>query len=251
MLRACLIIALLAGLGALGVTHLVVGKKLTEVSTQRDDFEKQKNEAQQAEAKSKGEARKAQESEKKIAKERDDLKGSYEIASKDVATQRKRATELENNLNKMTSERNDAQTVASAWNALGIPVDQVKQMKSDLAKSKDEKEALTAEKTIILRNLSIVETELKRFTGGDVHVSLPAGLKGKVVSIDSKFDFVVLNVGSDQGAAEMGEMLVNRSGKLVAKVRLVRVHADKSIANILPEWKQSDVVEGDMVLPAL
>lgn len=251
MLRACLIIALLAGLGALGVTHLVVGKKITEVTTQRDDFEKQKNDAQQAEAKAKGEARKAQDGEKKVAKERDELKSKYDVAAADVAVQRKRSAELETNLNRMTAERNEAQSEVAAWNALGVPVDQVKQMKADLAKTKEEKEAIVAERTIILRNLGIVEAELKRFKGDDVKVTLPAGLKGKVVSIDPKYDFVVLNVGSEQGAAEMGEMLVNRGGKLVAKVRLVRVQADRSIANILPEWKQADVVEGDLVLPSL
>jgi hypothetical protein len=43
-------------------------------------------------------------------------------------------------------------------------------------------------------------------------------------------------------------MLVNRDGRLVAKVQITRVEANRAIANIMPEWKQDDVLEGDQVV---
>ena len=63
-----------------------------------------------------------------------------------------------------------------------------------------------------------------------------------------KYDFVVLDIGGNQGVLERGVMLVNRGGKLVAKVRIASVTPERSIANILPEWRQSEVIEGDQVL---
>jgi hypothetical protein len=79
---------------------------------------------------------------------------------------------------------------------------------------------------------------------------LPAGLKGKILVSDPKWDFVVLNVGQDEGAAEDGDLLVSRDGKLVAKVRIHTVQKGRSIANVLPGWKITDVMEGDLVIPA-
>lgn len=251
MLRACLIVALLAGLGALAVTHLVVGSKYKEVTEEKEKASQERDTAQQAASKAQGEARKAVESEKKIAAERDTFKADLDKAKADIMVQRKRSAALDEEVANLTVERNTARESLAAWNVLGVPVDQVRQMKIDLQKVREEKEAMLAENVIVARKLGMVQRKLDVFEGKEIKITLPPGLKGKVVAIDPKHDFVVLNFGSDQGAAEMGEMLVNRGGKLVAKIRLTKVHPDRSIANILPEWKQSDVVEGDAVMSAL
>jgi hypothetical protein len=71
------------------------------------------------------------------------------------------------------------------------------------------------------------------------------------VAVDPKYEFVVLDIGGNQGVLERGEMLVNRSGRMVAKVRILTVHADRSVANVLPDWKQGEILEGDMVIVGL
>ena len=82
-----------------------------------------------------------------------------------------------------------------------------------------------------------------------IDVELPADLHGQVLVADPKWDFVVLNVGQNQGVLEDGIMLVNRNGRLVAKVQVRSVQSDRSIANVLPNWKLGDVMEGDQVIP--
>jgi hypothetical protein len=79
---------------------------------------------------------------------------------------------------------------------------------------------------------------------------LPPDLVGKVLQVDPKWDFVVLNVGADQGALTRAEMLVNRGGRLVAKVKIRRVEKNCCIADVMPGWKLAEVVEGDQVIPA-
>jgi hypothetical protein len=81
-------------------------------------------------------------------------------------------------------------------------------------------------------------------------VFLPASLRGKVLVTDPKWNFVVLNVGENQGVLEYGEFLVNRNGKLVAKVMVRTVQKDRSIANVLPGWELGEVMEGDQIIPA-
>ena len=67
---------------------------------------------------------------------------------------------------------------------------------------------------------------------------------------DPKWKFVVLNVGEDQGLLKDGELLVNRDGRLVAKVRVSSVQKDRSVANVMPGWELGEVLEGDQVIPA-
>jgi len=73
---------------------------------------------------------------------------------------------------------------------------------------------------------------------------------GKIMVADPKWNFVVLNVGENQGVLEDGELLVNRDGRLVAKVKIQSVQKDRSIANVLPGWSMGEIFEGDQVIPA-
>ena len=79
---------------------------------------------------------------------------------------------------------------------------------------------------------------------------LPADLKGKIVVVDPKWDFVVLNIGDNAGVIQEGELLVSRNGKLVAKVVVRSVQKDRCVANVIPGWKLGEMIEGDDVTPA-
>ena len=59
---------------------------------------------------------------------------------------------------------------------------------------------------------------------------------------------MVLDIGKNQGLLENGRLLVNRNGKLIAKVQIKSVQADRAIANVMAGWKLSDIMEGDEVL---
>jgi hypothetical protein len=104
---------------------------------------------------------------------------------------------------------------------------------------------------VMSRTISRLSNQLAQLTGNeDYVVKLPAGLKGKVVVVDPKWDFVVLDIGDEQGVLQDGELLVSRDGKLVAKVVVRTVQKDRCIANIVPGWKLGDLFEGDDVSPA-
>ena len=110
--------------------------------------------------------------------------------------------------------------------------------------------AAETENKVLLRKNNKLEIELAVYRDPNFFVPLPASLKGKVLVADPKWNFVVLNVGEDQGVLERGELLVNRNGKLVAKVVVRSVQKDRCIANVLPGWELGEVMEGDQVIPA-
>jgi vacuolar-type H+-ATPase subunit I/STV1 len=243
-----LILILAAGLGALAISQLVVGEKITTLSTTLASTQDDLTKTQQSLAKSEGQAKKAIAEKQSTQRELDEVKVDRDAKSARLDEQLKRANTLAANLEKTTGQLNDTTTELTAWNALGIPVDRIKQVLVDLDKAKAEKEGLVAENTVLGRKNRIMEAELMRYSGKSGDVQMTAGIKGKVLAVDPKYEFVVLDIGENQGVIQNGKLLVSREGKLVAKVQVVRVEANRSVANILAGWKQSDVAEGDQVL---
>jgi hypothetical protein len=58
----------------------------------------------------------------------------------------------------------------------------------------------------------------------------------------------VLDIGSDSGLVRDAQMLVHRADKLIGKVRITNVQKSMAIAEIMMDWEQSPVREGDYVL---
>src|SRR4029077_2935156 len=120
---------------------------------------------------------------------------------------------------------------------------QYKGLEDSLAGAKDEN-------ALLLKKIKKLDNELAVYKVKDYQVPLPAELRGKVLVADPKWNFVVLDVGETKGVLEYGELLVNRNGKLVAKVIVRSVQKDRCIANVVPGWQLGDIVEGDEVIPA-
>ena len=83
--------------------------------------------------------------------------------------------------------------------------------------------------------------------------------KARVIDVNTKWDFVVINIGKNSKVSSMNvaipkneEMVVVRglgtaSPKFVGKVRIVEVNDDCSIANIVPDKEGDSIKIGDVV----
>ncbi len=248
--RICLGIALVAAL-AVGIVNVVVVKdKINTLTTDRNTQRSGKVQAQGERDKAKQAQAKA---EKDLVLSQQDLADTKSERDKAVATaaqQTKKADDLSDKLAKTSQERDQAQTKLAQWDALGLNVDQVSKLSRSL---KDTQEALgiaNEEKLVLLHTVARLTNELAKYVGNEYIVKLRADLRGKILVVDPKWDFVVLNIGENQGVLPDGEMLVSREGKLVAKVVVRTVEKNRCIANIIPGWKLGEVIEGDEVTPA-
>ena len=162
----------------------------------------------------------------------------------------KQKTDLATQLATAKGERDTAQNKLLAWDLIQKTPEEVKVIIADLARTRKEKDVVVTENKLFVRENRALKQKIDDLIGETETVALPVGLKGNVVAVDPKFDFVVLDIGAKNGVLERGEMLVNRRGKLVAKVRIASVAPDRSIANVLPEWKNSslEIMEGDQVI---
>jgi cell shape-determining protein MreC len=120
---------------------------------------------------------------------------------------------------------------------------QFNSLKESLATAGDENK-------ILMQNIKKISNRLAKYEKPEEFVLLPAQLAGKIIVADPKWNFVVLNVGENQGVQERGELLVNRDGRLVAKVKVQSVQKDRCIANVMPGWELGEIIEGDQVIPA-
>ena len=250
LLRISLIVAILAGLAAGVVSYLEISDKIPALVQQRDDEHTAKVNAKTELASTKVTLKKTQSD---LAQTQQDLADTQADRDKQAAradAQTQLAAGLSDKLNKVSQERDDAQSSLAAYKATELTPEQVNQLGKDLKDARAEVEVVNGEKSVLFHTVARLTTELNKYIGTNEFVTLPADLRGKIVCVDPKWEFVVLNVGEDQGVISDGELLVSRQGKLVAKVIVRSVEKDRSIANLVPGWKLGEMIEGDDVSPA-
>jgi len=250
LIRISLIVAILAALGAGTLGYLEVSKQIPALAQQRDDEKSAKNVALTQLSNTNKVLVKTQ---LKLAQTEQDLADTHTKLDKAVAAvevQQKRADELNDKLTQTTSERDDARNQLAAYTTTGLSAEQVTALNKQYRDSLRDIQALNEEKLVLFHRITYLTNELAKYTGPDTDIKLPPDLRGKIVVVDPKWNFVVLNVGTDQGVISGGELLVSREGKLVSKVVVRSVDKGRCIANVVSGWSFAPVVEGDDVSPA-
>ena len=249
MLRVCLILAILAGLGVIGVSQFMVKPHVEGIITQRDEFEKEKNRqttrANKAEKSLKETTAKLEDTSQKL----EDTSNQLAAANKQLEEQKMLLAKLNSDLEFTRTRLNEASQVIAQWEAVGVSPDQVKALVQREREQREEIAAMEDEKKILNRLIKEQQAKIDLYEKGyETVVELPPGLKGNVLVVDPKWNFVVLDVGGEKGVLPNGQMLVSRDSKLVAKVKIVSVEPNRSIANIMPGWRLGEVMEGDQVI---
>jgi cell shape-determining protein MreC len=247
LLKISLVLAILVGLATLYFTGPVKAK-IDDLTANVASAQAAQKTAEDAQRKATDEAKKTKATLEATTKELTATTNFLAGVSAQLNEQKKRADKASTELVNVTEERNRAQQELNVWTAIGIPVEKLRDMINSNRRLEAEHVALTTENKTLSRKTRELQAELDKYKLPDYEVPLPAGTHGKVVAVDPKYDFVVLDIGSNQGLIPDAKMLVNRDGKLIAKVKITRVEPNRAIANIIPEWKQDDVLEGDQVV---
>ena len=250
LLRISLIVAIIAGL-AVGVLNFVqVKEKITKLQA---DLKAQTERAEKAETERDNTKRALTKTQTELTQTKATLAATTEERDKAVAeatAQTTRANKLNDDLTKTRGERDEAQQELAAYKVTGMNPNQVATAGKRIKDLTDNLAGSQEENRLLGQKIRRVENELAGYKEPDRPVSLPANLKGKVLVFDPKWQFVVLNVGEDQNVLAGGELLINRDGRLVAKVRVSSVQKDRAVANVIPGWQLGEIFEGDLAIPA-
>jgi hypothetical protein len=125
------------------------------------------------------------------------------------------------------------------------------EVKKEAVEAQEKLTALQNERRIIDDQLAAAAAEVKRlneYIKNSATGKMPSGINGKIMTINKAWNFVVLNVGENQGVVPSGVLIVYRGQKFIGKVKVVSTEANTAVADILPETVQAAFVVGDEVI---
>lgn len=250
-MRIFLGLAIIAALAAGTLNVLQVRDHINTLISQRDEYHTNLTQTQSTLDTTKKDLAKTKSDLADTQQQLADAQTARKKAEDVAAAQQKRADDLSDKLAKATQDRDAAQADLASYKATGKSPQEILQLVALIKQDQDTINAINDEKKVLTRTIARQQNQLNELLGNENYVvKLRPDLKGNVVVVDPKWDFVVLDIGDEQGVLQDGELLVSRAGKLVAKVIVRTVEKDRCIANIVPGWKLGDVFEGDQVTPA-
>jgi len=175
-------------------------------------------------------------------------------------------TEAEKIASKLVEERESAEErLQAAREKIIVLEDDLEEAKVGLAAAAKLPERLvqaTTEKADIEKELNKVrqdklklEMELQKRTGsipgavdvGEVKVKTGRRFSGKILVVNDEYEFVVIDLGRDQGMESGVVLILHRGKKFLGKVVVEKVYDRMSAATLVPEWMQGDPQVGDGV----
>lgn len=250
LMRICLVIAILAGLAVGGLNFTKIKEKVTTLQTNLATQTSRADKAEHDLASTRKDLDKTRSELTQTKATLDSTKQDLEKSTAENGALTKKVEGLNTELSKTRQDRDDAQRELSAYRGTGLTTEQIVGLDKQMKNLQASLDGAKAENKVLGQQVRKLDNELKNYRDPEFHVPLPGTLAGRVLVSDPKWNFVVLNVGENQGILEHGELLINRNGKLVAKVKVSSVQKDRCVANLMPGWKLGEVLEGDTVIPA-
>ena len=200
-------------------------------------------------------------------------KTAQKTAEKNAADAVTKASDLQQQLTTATTQSNDLNTkladatksvadkdaqiatlqqqVASLPKAApGAPPEDLAKKLDDLTRERDElkvvKDGLDGQLKSAQAQTAMLSKQIADRNSG----ILMNGLRGQVLAVDHNWNFVVLNLGNRNGVNNNAEMIVQRGGSMVGRIKITSVEPSQSVADIVPNSVPAgvDVRPGDTVV---
>jgi hypothetical protein len=252
LIKITLVLAILASIGTIVVNHLVVAEKTKVVINDRNTYHKNWQDTDRELKKTQGELNATRADLSATSNKLVNTESKLRTETIRANQLERKAGQLEADLAKVTQQRDTAQQELAQYEFIGLKPPQIRSLIEENKDLKKNIVTLEGEKKEVERDLKYALDTIEKLIGkgGEKIPPLPADLRGKVVAVDPKWDFMVVDVGRNQKVIQNGRLLVSRDGKLLAKVKVVGVEDNRSIVNLLPGWKLDEVMEGDVVQSA-
>jgi hypothetical protein len=97
---------------------------------------------------------------------------------------------------------------------------------------------------------SVLESQLEKCEGAlnTNNITMKVGTTAKIVYANAEWNFVVIDIGTAQGAQAGAEMIVHRGDNMIGKIRLSATRDNVTIAESLSAFQKDAIKEGDDVL---
>lgn len=119
---------------------------------------------------------------------------------------------------------------------------QVADLTAQIASLQDQVAQLEEDKSVLETQLEKCDKELHK------EITMKPGTTGKIVYANKEWNFVVIDIGSNQGVQATAEMIIHRDDNMIGKIKISAVRDDVSIAEVMTDYQKDTVKEGDDVL---
>jgi uncharacterized protein YidB (DUF937 family) len=248
------IIVILACLGSLYLAYTLAGIK----KTQADKIAELNNSLTTTTAslnKTKGTLRQTEADLSKTKSDLDQANSTLQTTKTALDQKTQEADGLKTQLTTATQELEQSKTqLASAQGALKKIQEALKdaglgENVTNIEKVRDKIVSLSDENKVLGQQLTVKQSENQQLKAEiDDLKNTPIGVRGRVSLVQSKWGFVVIDVGNAQHVRPNAEFLVYRDSKFVGKVQVVSVATHNSIAQILPDYLRKPPQPGDLVV---
>jgi flagellar biosynthesis chaperone FliJ len=199
--------------------------------------------------------------EEQLARAREELATSQEELLKTVEAQEtltRSVEDREREIGRLTKDleqaRNESKRIATQFSELQTERDAVTQQLAELERAKSELESKLMEfshqPTVELEKVFVTNASNRVSEGGavmPVSAAVNTPSTGQVVVVNREYDFIVMNLGKNQGLSVGQEFQIVRGNEVLGRVRVEKVYDELSAAAILPESKKENIKEGDAV----
>lgn len=231
--------------------RLAKERELSLVKTEKEELEQELTEVKTAKDKAEDALAKAKTQVEEATAQLAEEKKSKETLAKSVEDRQKEIDRLGKDLEQFKTER---QTFMDQVAKLKTDQDKLQKQLADLeqAKSNLEQKLLAASKQSTVELDKVVVTDGEGGTtssgGGPGAVASTGGLQGKIIVVNREYDFIVMNLGKNQGLNVGQEFQVVRGQQVLGRVRVEKLYDELSAAAILPESNKDAIKEGDVVV---
>jgi len=201
--------------------------------------------------------------EEELTRARQELVQSQDELTKAVEARETLARSLEDReqeIGRLTKDveqvRNDAKQAATQLNELQAERETMRQQVTDLERAKGELESkimeLSERPTVELDKVVVSSDPFAMAQPPPIGAGMPGGasagpLEGQVVVINREYDFIVMNLGKNQGLSVGQEFQIVRGDQVLGRAKVEKVYDELSAAGLLPESKKNEIREGDSV----
>jgi septal ring factor EnvC (AmiA/AmiB activator) len=212
---------------------------------------------------------------KKLTSTSNDLKSEQDKATslgKDVEKLQQSVTDIQASLDKTTADKTDLQKqladketeltqqksdlaakdarIAELENKGGSAVTQASPQQDELKKQLEEKEILNNSLQEKLKESDSLIADFRKKEADRKAKIMRNGLEGRILAVNPSWNFVILSLGDKNGVVNNAELLINRGGQLIGKVRITSVEPSTSVADIVVNSVRSGltVQPGDTVI---
>lgn len=222
--------------------RLSTEKALTLVKAENDDLQQRLQEAADAKEEAEADLSKVKSQFDDLAKQLLDERQAKEALAKSIDDRQREVDRLGRDLELIKSEREQLAKELSDFKGqqetLRKQLSQAEQVKVELEKQLETSSQPTLElEKVVVTNPS----------GGGTTASPVSATQGQVVVVNREYDFIVVNLGRNQGLQIGQEFQIVRGNEILGRAKVEKVYDELSAAAILPDSNKASIREGDLV----